>query len=277
MSARGLLRMAWRELWQRPGLLLLAFWNVLLTSLVEYFFMSRLGPQIQPWLTRIGSSGSGLSGLWAMPSTLWVKIGLVNLTMLLIVLPFTLGGLYGGVSAALGHGDRLQGFFRFFHFAVENFWRSLAVMVGMLVVAGVIGLLAGAIALGLGLLAQSAAVSTLLAILAVALTLGLAFLALALVLYWLGAVYYGRTGVARALGAAIGWLRHDWWLGLRVALMLFFGVILPALVVNGLATLVPVLGGLVSLVAEGVVMGMLATVAVLLNREVDRHQILPPL
>lgn len=268
--------MAWREVWQRPGLLLLAFWNVIITSLVELFFMSRLGPQVLPIVSQANSAGFGIGQLGSISPQLGTKLALVYLTMLFIVIPFTLGGLYGGVSAALARGDRLVGFFRFFRFAIDNFWRSLAMMVGLLAMAVAVGIFLGAINLGLSTFAGNSPVGVAAGVVALALTLLTVVLTMATLLYWLGAVYYGHSGVREGLGEAVRWIRRDWWLGIRLVFTVLGLLIIPGILVNLLGTFIPVLGGLFSLVAGGLVMATLATLAAVLNRESNRHQILPP-
>lgn len=274
VSATGLIRLAWREVWQHPRVLTLAFWYLLITSIFEYFVISRLGAALRPWLSQF--SPAGIPSFPHLPAPLMVKLILAYLTMILIVSPFALAGLYGGAAASVREGSPL-GFLTFFAYAVKNFWRMLALevssLVSLVVVVGLLSLVATALA-WLGHLAGG--VSFIFAIVAVLVAVGMLFTWMGLVLYWFGAAFYGQEPVVSAAGHSIQWVMRHIGFTLRLVLLMV-GLLVLSFFVITLFSAIPVLGPLFSLVGSGVVMAILAMLTAVFHRETTRMDLRPPI
>lgn len=275
MSATGLLKQAWREIWQNPGILLLAFWYLVITSAFEYFFISHLGPQVSSWLQQLPSLSA--ASLPPLGPNLLIKVILVYLTMLFIVSPFALGGLYGGAAASVRE-RRVHGFFDFFGFAIRNFWRSLA-----LVTLAVASLL---ILTGIWLLSSALAGSTggtlvsLVGLFGFVVGLGLLLLWVAFMLASFGALFFGQDRFWDAIRFAARWVLASWGFALRLVMVLMVLLVLAVLVLQSF-TAIPLLGSTVgpvlSLFVSGLIMAFLAALAVVLNRESVREKTKPPI
>lgn len=273
LSATGLLRQAWREVWQSPGILLLAFWYLVVTTAFEYFFISRLGPSLGQWLQQI--SPTTVTQFPPLAPSMWVKLILVYLTMLLIISPFSLGGLYGGAAANLRERKAMQ-FFAFFRFAVRFFWRSLGLVVlAVLSLAVVLGiLLLGSY--GIGLVAQHlGAGGVVLSGAGSIVAIAVIFWWIAFMLAWLGELYFGLDPFWTAFRSAVLWVFHHLGFCLRW-IFLVVGLFILAFLLISVFAAIPLVGPVLSLFGSGVMMAMLATLAAVLNRESVRHETRPP-
>lgn len=201
----SLIRDAWVELWQRNrggGLLTLAFWYTLIVTLYQYLVASRLGPSLPKSLTALTTHPTATAVLPHLSSGLWLKLILVYLTFLVIILPFTLGGLYGGIATAIRERPEFTGFLSFFRFAYNNFWRALsqillAVLYAIVVFAVVVGL-----AVGIALIAGNSPIS---AIAPVVLVIAALLWLIGTMLYWFGMTFSSDIAPARGWFLALRW------------------------------------------------------------------------
>ena len=134
VSATGLVVATWQEARIRPGSLVLAFWYLFIVVVFEYFSLSHLGPGFSSWISKLTSTGT----VPALHGDLALKLALVYLTFILIVFPFSVGGLGGGVAAGLAGKDTLASLFAFFRHAVASFWTSLGLVASALVASAIL-------------------------------------------------------------------------------------------------------------------------------------------
>ncbi|MDA8192796.1 MAG: hypothetical protein M0Z53_02185 [Thermaerobacter sp.] len=270
MSAFGLLRVAWRELWNRTQagiILLLAFWYSVVTGAYQSFVASRLGPalpaslkQFNPLQTPGISYSTVLSHL---SSGLIVRLLLVYATLILIVAPFSLAGLYSGVGETL-RGSAPPGFFTFFRLAVHNFWRALSFI--LLALAMMVITFALVVALT-AVLSAAGTVGGL--VLAVVMVLAMMVM-ISLFLYWLGALFYGQGTVLQSLGEAVGWVFRHFGFTLRFGVLLLGLIIVTSLLLLALMV-IPVLGPVIAIVAGGMIVpAFMAVLAAVYYREGTR-------
>ncbi len=255
VSATGLVAQAWKEARKRPGSLVLAFWYLFIIVVFEYFSLSHLGPGFFHWLTRLTRTGT----VPPLSRILAVKLGLVYLTFVLIVLPFCVGGLYGGVSAAVREQDSLTGLFMFFRQAVKNFWVSLGYVVTVVLSTAVLYL-------AFALILTVSAGNPVLAIALRLLALAVAIAWLAAMLYCQGAVYLGEEPVLGGLWHSIRWVARDLWFALRL-MALLIGILIVAAVCFRLVAVIPGIGPIISMLGGGALLALLATFAMVLYRE----------
>lgn len=247
------IRDAWQELWQRNrggGLLTLAFWYTLLTTAYEYIVVSRIGPSLPKSLQQMFTNPAAAPVIPHMAPQLIVRVVLAYLTFLLIVVPFSLGGLYGGIASALRERPTFTNFLAFFRFGYHNFWRALSQIVLSILYAAVLVLATSLLLLGLSqVLHAGAAASILWLILLVLVMLWL----VATVLYWFGFTFSTGEAPLRGLRLALRW---GWGhLGqLYAQTILLVGLLLAAvIVVETIVRMIPFLGELLVIFVLGMV------------------------
>ncbi len=255
VSATGLVAQAWKEARKRPGSLVLAFWYLFIIVVFEYFSLSHLGPEFFHWLTRLAHTGT----VPPLSRILAIKLGLVYLTFVLIVLPFSVGGLYGGVSSAVREQDSLAGLFVFFRQAVRKFWVSLGYVVTVVLGTAVLYMV-------FALVLTVATANPVLTIILRLLALAVAIFWLAAVLYWQGAVYFGEETVLGGLWHSITWVVGDLWFALRL-MALVIGILVVAAVCFRLVSVIPGIGPIISMLGGGALLALLATFAMVLYRD----------
>lgn len=241
----------WQALWRNNrggGLLTLAFWYTLVTSLYQYLAASRLGPLIPKSLTQAVAHPGTVVALAHLPTGLWVKIALVYLTFLLIVVPFTVGGLYGGIAAALRDKSLHMRYFAFFRFGYLNFWRALAqIVLAFLYSALVFALILGIIWLASVVGGSAVGVAGLIAV------VGLLLWLVGTLLYWFGRTFMTEESPSRGWKVAIRWGvgRLGWLIGNMVVLIvMLFAVVLAVLLI---AHAVPGLGAILLVLVVGMI------------------------
>ncbi len=232
----------------------LVFWDLLISLVVVSVYTARLARDLPKSLTNPAHLLSGQAvPLTLAPGALW-RLGLFLATVLLIVTPFRVAGLYGGAAESLaGHGRR--SFIYFFSVGRRLFWRGLTITgagVALLLVVILLGM--GASLLGgvpvLGPLALAVWVLVILAAVTVAFR-------------GLGALASAHTGAWAAIQDALGWCRH------HVGPTLGFGLsagffLLAAFWVVAQLVFVPVLGPILAFAGLWVMTGMLAVVPTVL-------------
>jgi hypothetical protein len=248
-----MIRWAWEELWQKNragGILTLAFWYTLVTSLYQYLVDSRIGPLLPKKFQEMLRSPGHIVALPHLTPTLWVKLILVYLTFFLIVLPFTLGGLYGGIASTVKNRETVPGFLAFFRYAVENFWRALA----QLVLTGIfVGLTVFVFALVLGLLsALPRAFYDVLSVILLLVMLAAILTMVAMILYWLGSTFYGRVSPAQGWVRAAQWVLRHWGYAWS-SMVLLIGLSLAAFLVVMVFAQIPFLGPIAAVLILGMV------------------------
>lgn len=267
----NLIRDTWRELWRRNrggGLLTLAFWYTMLISLYQYLVASRLGPSLPKSLRDILEHPNALVSFPHLSGSLWFKIILVYLTFLFIVVPYAVGGLYGGIARAMGRSPEgmMTGFLSFFRYGYVNFWRALsqillAVLYGGVVIAILTGFYVAA-SLVTGVL--SIVTTSLFALILFALVLW----TMATLLYWFGYTFSTDESPVRGFLPAVTWgLTH---LGKLYARILVLAVVVMAtLVITTLmSSLIPLIGPIILVLVLGMVFpAFMGTYAMLLFQE----------
>ncbi|MCY0899034.1 MAG: hypothetical protein OWU33_08900 [Firmicutes bacterium] len=260
----NLIRDTWRELWQRNrggGLLTLAFWYTMLTALYQYFVASRLGPSLPASLQKMMAHPGVITSFPHLSHALWVKLLLVYVTFLLVVLPYAVGGLYGGIAAALRDRPQYTGFLAFFRFGYLHFWQALGQLLLTIAYTLVLLLALTGVFVVLSLVGGSnPVVAALLVIVALLVMLWL----VGTLLYWFG--YTFGTGQSPLKG---WWPTVRWGLGhlklLYGRMILLVGLLLATLfVVEILAAGIPVIGAIIMVLVMGMIVpAFLATYALL--------------
>ena len=268
MSATNILRQAWQQIWRKPGSLVMAFWYLFIIFLFQLLVLKGLGSGFETWLRALNPAKIGsLSHFPPLPHGLLPKLILVYLTMFLIIFPFVVGALYGGISDGLKAQETLSGLFTFFRYGIRNFWESLGAVVGVLVGSGVavavmllVNILFSAITHNGGILGLVGNV------IATIITLVIIFFWMSVVLYWLGAIYFGKERVLAGFGGAVGWVaRH---LGDSIRLMLLNALlVIVATLFFGLFSLVPIIGEFFALVLYAFVIALIAAESAIFYRD----------
>ncbi|AEJ41916.1 hypothetical protein TPY_3764 [Sulfobacillus acidophilus TPY] len=253
MSQFGLIRNAWQELWQRNrtgGILTLAFWYTMITSLYQYLVASRLGPELPSGLRHMLTHPSGLTTFPHLTSALWIKLGLVYLTFLLVVLPFTLAGLYGGVADTMRDRQRVNGFLAFFRYAALHFWKAITqfvlTVIGMILVFMVFSLLMTLTA------TSSGGVGIFLTVILLIIFLVLVLSLVAVVLLWFGSTFYGEVPPLEGLGRVVRWVVGHWPFAWS-SMVLLVGLALAYAGVGLVLSSIPVIGPFVGVVMLGMI------------------------
>ncbi len=276
MSATGLFRIAWRQIWQKPGILVMAFWYLFITSLFQLFVLSRLGTSLPSSLQHFSLQNMVAPHFPHIAAGVVAKVALVYLTLVLIILPFVMGGLYGGAAEAARGKEPLTGLFGFFKFGGHNFWRTFTLVVMAFIGFVVLFLILMAVSLLLSLAGRVIpAIAPVFSVIALIVLIGLMMLWFATLLYWVGAVFYGEVSPGEGLKEALGWIRKHWSFGLRFVLLEAALLIIFVLAMSLLAQ-IPLLGGLLALIASGIMLAWIAYQAMFLYRESIRSDIKPP-
>lgn len=275
MSATNILRHAWRHLLRKPGNLVLAFWYLFILFFFQLFAMRGLGSGFQHWLKALNPSKMSMTNLPPLPHGVALKLALTYLTMILIVFPFVIGALYGGVADSLKTANNQVGLFAFFRYGARLFWESIGLFVGI-VLGTTIMLVAGiAINLLFTLLGgHSSVLSVITSVVAAIITLTIMFLWFAVVLFWLGAVYFGGQRIWVSFTEALGWVWHHKAESLRL-LLLTAVIVLVATIFFSLFSLVPIIGQFFAIMLYAGVLTLIAIEANIFYREATRHDIPP--
>lgn len=263
-----LVRGSWLELWRRNrggGILTLAFWYTLVTTLYQYLVAARLRPAMPKSVLHILAHPTATAVIPHLSASLLTKMGLFYLTFLVVVFPFALGGLYGGVSSAIREAPEYTSFLAFFRFGYRNFWRALTqVVLGLVYVAVIIAILAG-VFLALSAITVGGALAGVVAVIVGA--VGILWL-VGTTLYWFGQTF------ATAESPGRGWLTSLRWgmthMGrLMSSTILLAGLIIVVLYLSSLlATVIPVLGEVLLVLVVGMVLpAYIATYAILLYQQ----------
>ncbi len=254
VSATGLVATTWQEARRRPGTLILAFWYLFIVVLFEYFSLSHLGSGFSAWLVRLTSTGS----LPPLPAGLAFKLALVYLTFILIVFPFSLGGLVGGVAAGLSGRSSLTSLFAYFRHAVASFWVSLGLVASALVATAIL-YLAVVLFLNLG------SVDMVLAVVTRLIALAVLIFWLATLFYWAGALFLGGELVLPGFWNALRWVIHRPWFAFR-ATGLAVGLLIVAAALFTFLSAIPFIGAVISMLASGIILTLITTFALVLYR-----------
>ena len=252
-SPMKLIGETWRELWRvnrGGGLLTLAFWYTLITSLYQYLVASRLGPSLPKSLIQMVANPGAQAVMPHLSAALWLKLALVYLTFLIIIIPFGVGGLYGGIAWALKENPRYTGFLAFFRFGYQNFWRALEQIL--------LAILCGLVAFGVitALIAALSAFSpspSVLSAVAVFVAFGVMLWMIGTLLYWFVRTFATQDSPARGFKPAFKWsVTH---LGsLYANIFPLMGLIFAAVLVTlFLARVIPVLGAVLLVLVLGMV------------------------
>ncbi|PSR23132.1 MAG: hypothetical protein C7B45_04110 [Sulfobacillus acidophilus] len=264
----GLIRDSWRELWARNrggGFLTLAFWYTLVITLYQYLVASRLGPALPKSLTDMVTHPGSVTTLPHLSSALWIKLVLVYVTFLIIILPYVVGGLYGGIAAAIRERPQFTGFLAFFRFGYVNFWRALGQILLAIAYAVIVMAVLAGVVIGLSALDGQ---STALGILAVIIVIVGVLWMIGTLLYWFGFTFSLEETPMHGWIPALRWSTSH--MGrLFGHIVLLMGLLLAGILVMTLiAELIPIIGTIISVLALGMVLpAFLATYAVLLYQE----------
>ncbi|PSR27413.1 MAG: hypothetical protein C7B43_11765 [Sulfobacillus benefaciens] len=276
MSATNILRHAWRHLVRNPGNLVLSFWYLFILFLFQLVAIRGLGSGFQQWLKALNPSKITVSSIPSLPHGLALKLTLTYLTMMLVVFPFVVGALYGGVADNLQTGSNTSvGLFAFFRYGFRLFWESLGLLVGIIVGTAVMLAVALLVNFLLAFLGQHALVlRVIMGIVSVLITLTLMFWWFAAVLYWMGAVYFGRQPVLQSLGRGLSWVWRHKGESLRLTGLTAL-LVLAATVLFSLFGLVPIIGQFFAIVLYAGVLTLIAIESNIFYREATRHDIPP--
>lgn len=240
---------------------MMAFWYTMLTTFYQYLVISRLGPSFPKSLTTFLSHPGAAQALPHLGSALLFKLGLVYLTFLVIVLPFALGGLYGGIVEALKKRPEFTPILAFFRFGYREFWHALAqVVLTVLYVAAIFLIL-------LLLYGALGTLGTLGAALFIVLFLAVMVWTMGTVLFWFGHTFETGRSASAGFVPAIRWAAGHL-ARLYTEVLLLLGLLLAALFVIELLTAVPLIGVLVLIIGEGMILpAFLAIYAILMYRQ----------
>ena len=250
MNATGLVRRAWQLLWQNPAIFNLVFWSLILSLLTDLVLQTRLSSDLPPALAHPSFTGNPRAFNFRFPPGGALKLGLFLSTVLLIVTPFRLAGVYGGAFQILRSPRPSFGqWLLFFRVGWQMFWRGFAATL-----AGVAALvLLILLFLGLGLLGSVlGALGSLLLIPWIAVMLW----AISLALMGLGAIMANDRPTRDAIRFAVGWGWAHRGPGLLLGLLLV-GLMLASLLVLVALARIPLLGSIILLLGLWVISGFL--------------------
>ncbi len=248
----GLLRDTWLALWRGSrggGILTMAFWYTLIITLYEYLVASRLGHSIPQGLTRL-IKHPGVVALPHLAEPVLIKLILVYLTFLIIILPFTIGGLYGGVAEVIHEKPQYLGFLAFFRFGYRNFWRAwtqilLALCYAVLLFAMLFGLVAG-----LGALMPNNSVMAVIAVIII--VAGLLWLAGTL-MYWFGQTFSTDVSPLKGWFQALGRAARNPIRMYGQIILLVVTLMVALIVLTFLANTIPFVGEILLVLVLGMV------------------------
>lgn len=251
---------SWRELWRRNrggGFLTLAFWYTLLTSFYQYLVASRLGPSFPKGFTNLVSHPYVINTLH-LSGSLWLRLILVYLTFLLIIVPFGMGALYGGIASAFRTRPQFTSFFAFFRFGWINFWRAL----GQLVLAIIYGALLTVVVLLM--FALLSGLGTMGAVIGLVIAIAALIWMVGTLLWWFGFTFYTEQSPVVGFWPAMRWgATHRGRLFSSTILLL--GLLLATIMVAALLeTAIPVIGAMVMVLVVGMVVPAFLVVYALL-------------
>lgn len=255
MSATGLVSRVWLEARRRPNMVILAFWYLFIVVVFEYFSLSHLGPAFSTWVSRLTSTGT----IGAINEPLVLKLVLVYLTFILIVFPFSLGGLCAGIASAVQSDHLIPGLLAYFRYAFVSFWGSLGFVASATVGSVIIYVV-------LVLLLNVGSFDLVAAIILRLLALVVIVWWLAVVAYWCGSIYGGGEPVLWALVHGILWVVKNPWFGFRL-MALVLGILIVAVLVFAFLSQIPLLGPILSMLASGVIVTLVTTFAMVLYRD----------
>ena len=250
MSATGLVRRAWQLLWQNPAVFNLVFWSLILSLLTDLVLQTRLAADLPPALSHPSFTSSAKALSFKFPPGGAVKLGLFLATLLLIVTPFRLAGLYGGAFLLLRKpGPSIGQWLLFFRVGFVMFWRGFAATLAGVGAAVVLILLL----LGLGVLGSLlGALGSLLLIPWILVVLW----AISLALMGLGAIMANEGSSEDAIRFALKWGWSHRGPGLLLGLLLV-GLLLGSLLVLLFFARIPLLGSIILLLGLWVISGFL--------------------
>jgi hypothetical protein len=260
MSSSGLVRRAWELLWRNPSIFNLVFWSLILSLAVDLVFQSRLSHYLPPAFLhpRLGMTAGQLA--LHLPPGGAVRLGLFMATLLLIVTPYRLAGLYGGAGQLIRKRGVTVGYWLlFFEAGWRLFWRGLTATLGALALALVLVLLA----LGLSLLGTVAGAFGLLLLIP---WVVLFVWSIGFALMGLGAVMANDRPVQEAISFSWAWARVHWQQALRLGLLLG-GLFLAAMLVLLLLAGIPVLGSILGLLGLWLLNAVVAVLPTVLYDE----------
>ncbi len=248
--------MAWRRLWRTPPVFNLVFWDLLISLVVVSVYTARLAHDLPKSLTNPAHLLSGQAAPLTLAPGALLRLGLFLATVLLIVTPFRVAGLYGGAAESLG-GEGRRSFLYFFSVGRRLFWRGLVITgagVALLLVVVLLGVGASLVG-GVPVLGPLALAVWVLAILA----------AVTIAFRGLGALAAANTGAWAAIQDALRWCQQHG--GPTLGFGLLTGLLLLAAfwIVAQLA-FVPVLGPILAFGGLWVMTGMLAVLPTVLYR-----------
>jgi hypothetical protein len=260
MSSSGLVRRAWDVLWHSPPIFNLVFWSLIVSLAVDLVFQSRLSQYLPPVLLhpRLGAMPTHFR--FRVPPAGVVRLALFGATLLFIVTPFRLAGLYGGVSQVLHRRTPTIGYWLlFFEAGWRLFWRGLAATLAAMGMGAVLLLLALVLSF-LGSLAGPVGL-----ILLIPWFLAI-FWSVALALMGLGALMANDRPALEAIGFSLVWSFTHWRDGLKLGLLLA-ALLLAALLVLALLSGVAFLGPILGLLGLWLVNALMAVLPTLLYDE----------
>jgi hypothetical protein len=266
MSSSGLVRRAWDVLWHSPPIFNLVFWSLIVSLAVDLVFQSRLSQYLPPVLLhpRLGAMPTHFH-LHVPPAGV-VRLALFGATLLFIVTPFRLAGLYGGVSQVLHRRTPSIGYWLlFFEAGWRLFWRGLAATFAAMGMGAVLLLLALVLSF-LGSLAGPVGL-----ILLIPWFLAI-FWSVALALMGLGALMANDRPALEAIGFSLAWSFTHWRDGLKLGLLLA-ALLLAALLVLALLSGVAFLGPILGLLGLWLVNALMAVLPTLLYDEATTRPI----
>lgn len=220
-------------------------------------YAARLLPDLPKSLSNPANLLSGHPAAVTLAPAVVVRLALFLATVLLIVTPFRIAGLYGGAAEMVVARDGRRRFFYFFSVARRLFWRGLAITAaGILLVAAVVLVGLGASLVGGVPVLGALAVAVWLLSLIAAVTVGFR---------GLGGLAAANGGAWAAIVEALTWCRQ------HVGTTLGFGftvglALLASFWIVVVVASTPVLGPVLAFFGLWIITGMLAVMPTVLYR-----------
>lgn len=242
-------------MWRSPPVFNLVMWDLLISVAVVSVYSARLAKYVPKALSNPAALVTRHTPLVVAPGEV-LRLGLFLATVLLIVTPFRVAGLYGGAAEAVD-GDRRRPWLHFFTVARRMFWRGLVItLLGAALAVVLVALGVGASAIG-GPPAFSAV--------ALLVWLALVLLSVTLAFRGLGELASGDHTVGESVRAVLAWgMRHAAFC-LGFGLLVVVLMLVTLLLLDALAT-VAILGVLLAFAGLWVVTGMMAVIPTVLYR-----------
>ncbi len=250
MSATGLVGRAWQLLWKNPGVFNLVFWSLMLSLLTELVLQTRLAADLPAVLTHPSLLTSARLAHLKFPPGGALKLGLFFATVLLIVTPYRLAGLYGGAFQVLGKRPTVGQWLVFFRVGWTMFWRGFAATLAGIAMAVVLLLLL------VGLAVASSAMGAAGSLLLIPWMVAVLF-AVTLALMGLGAIMANDLAAGQAVVFALRWASR------RIGFCILFGLLLIGVFAVGFFVLltlarIPFFGAIFLLLGLWVMSGFIA-------------------